>query len=217
MGSEFAPMLMMHLDAGNRFVVLTGSTLAVSSCSARNEYGRSATSKGRSSPSPGWDGPRMSSSPAWWRMSVWIPARTSTGSHIHQTRRSDSSPQGRSTRTSASRQTRRNSGRNRSATWWSTAVWTGLGPILLLHGVRQPGVRPPAPSATKRALRAILKAVDLCALEPERAARFLVDKGRTVRYDYAFQTMKDVPYPSGATTTPKTRCVFTACASMRPG
>ena len=50
------------------------------------------------------------------------------------------------------------------------------------------------PIATKRALRAILKATDVCALEPERAARALVDGGFTPRYDYALQTMKEVPY-----------------------
>jgi NitT/TauT family transport system substrate-binding protein len=50
------------------------------------------------------------------------------------------------------------------------------------------------PVATKRVLRAILKAADVCALEPERAARYLVDKGYTPRYDYALQTMQDVPY-----------------------
>jgi NitT/TauT family transport system substrate-binding protein len=50
------------------------------------------------------------------------------------------------------------------------------------------------PIATKRALRAILKGADLCALEPDRAARALVDGGFTPRYDYALQTMKDVPY-----------------------
>jgi NitT/TauT family transport system substrate-binding protein len=50
------------------------------------------------------------------------------------------------------------------------------------------------PVATKRALRAILKANTICALEPERAARFLVDKGFTTSYDYALQTMQDVPY-----------------------
>jgi NitT/TauT family transport system substrate-binding protein len=50
------------------------------------------------------------------------------------------------------------------------------------------------PIATKRALRAILKGADLCALEPERAARALVDGAFTPRYDYALQTMKDVPY-----------------------
>lgn len=50
------------------------------------------------------------------------------------------------------------------------------------------------PLATKRALRAILKATDLCAHEPERVARFLVDKGYTPRYDYALQTLQDIPY-----------------------
>jgi NitT/TauT family transport system substrate-binding protein len=50
------------------------------------------------------------------------------------------------------------------------------------------------PIATKRALRAILKAADICALEPDRAARALVDGGFTSRYDYALQTMKDVSY-----------------------
>jgi NitT/TauT family transport system substrate-binding protein len=50
------------------------------------------------------------------------------------------------------------------------------------------------PIATKRALRAILKAADICALEPELAARALVDGGFTPRYDYALQTMQDVPY-----------------------
>jgi NitT/TauT family transport system substrate-binding protein len=48
--------------------------------------------------------------------------------------------------------------------------------------------------ATKRALRAILKATDVCALEPDRAARALVDKGLVQNYDYAVQTMQEVPY-----------------------
>jgi NitT/TauT family transport system substrate-binding protein len=50
------------------------------------------------------------------------------------------------------------------------------------------------PVATKRAMRALLKSADICALEPERAARTLVDKGFTKRYDYALQTMKELPY-----------------------
>jgi NitT/TauT family transport system substrate-binding protein len=50
------------------------------------------------------------------------------------------------------------------------------------------------PVATKRALRAILKATDVCALEPERAARLLVEQGFTPRYDYALQTMQEIPY-----------------------
>jgi NitT/TauT family transport system substrate-binding protein len=50
------------------------------------------------------------------------------------------------------------------------------------------------PVATKRALRAILKGADLCALEPERAARALVNQGLAPRYDDALQTMQEVPY-----------------------
>ena len=41
------------------------------------------------------------------------------------------------------------------------------------------------PVATKRVMRAILKAADLCATEPARAAQQLVDGGFTPRYDYA--------------------------------
>jgi NitT/TauT family transport system substrate-binding protein len=43
-------------------------------------------------------------------------------------------------------------------------------------------------------LRAILKAADVCAREPERAAQFIVDKEYAKRYDYALQVMKDLPY-----------------------
>jgi NitT/TauT family transport system substrate-binding protein len=50
------------------------------------------------------------------------------------------------------------------------------------------------PIATKRALRALLKASDVCALDPERAAHAVVDKGYAKSYDYALQTMQDVPY-----------------------
>jgi NitT/TauT family transport system substrate-binding protein len=50
------------------------------------------------------------------------------------------------------------------------------------------------PVATKRALRAILKSTDVCAVEPERVAQSLVDKGFAPRYDSALQTMKDIPY-----------------------
>jgi len=50
------------------------------------------------------------------------------------------------------------------------------------------------PVATKRALRAILKATDICALEPDRAAQIIVDGGFTKEYRYALQAMKDVPY-----------------------
>ncbi len=50
------------------------------------------------------------------------------------------------------------------------------------------------PVATKRAVRAILKAADVYALEPERVTRFRVSKGYTDQYDYALQTLKEIPY-----------------------
>jgi NitT/TauT family transport system substrate-binding protein len=50
------------------------------------------------------------------------------------------------------------------------------------------------PVATKRVIRAILKAADLCATEPERAARLLADRGLTPRYDYALQALNELPY-----------------------
>jgi NitT/TauT family transport system substrate-binding protein len=50
------------------------------------------------------------------------------------------------------------------------------------------------PVATKRALRAILKATDVCALDPDRAARLMVEKGFAKRHDLALQTMREVAY-----------------------
>jgi len=52
------------------------------------------------------------------------------------------------------------------------------------------------PVATKRVVRAILKATDLCVTEPERVAQQLVDGGFTPQYDYALQSLTEVPYNS---------------------
>jgi NitT/TauT family transport system substrate-binding protein len=50
------------------------------------------------------------------------------------------------------------------------------------------------PVATKRVIRAMLKATDLCANEPKQAARRLVEDGFTPRYDFALQTLSENPY-----------------------
>jgi len=50
------------------------------------------------------------------------------------------------------------------------------------------------PVAAKRALRAILKAIDFCAAEPESATRRLVDRGFAPRYDYVLQTLRENGY-----------------------
>ena len=50
------------------------------------------------------------------------------------------------------------------------------------------------PIATKRWLRALLKATDICAREPARVARFLVDKGYTGHDEYLLQALQEIPY-----------------------
>ena len=48
------------------------------------------------------------------------------------------------------------------------------------------------PVATKRAMRALLKAVDVCVTAPERAARVVADRG--FPYDYSLLAMREIPY-----------------------
>jgi NitT/TauT family transport system substrate-binding protein len=50
------------------------------------------------------------------------------------------------------------------------------------------------PVATKRVLRAILIATDLCATDPARVARTIADGGFTDRYDYALAALQEVQY-----------------------
>ena len=50
------------------------------------------------------------------------------------------------------------------------------------------------PVATKRVLRAVLKATDFCVNDRTAAARRMVDRGFTTEYDYALQTLSEVPY-----------------------
>ena len=50
------------------------------------------------------------------------------------------------------------------------------------------------PIATKRALRAILKATDICAQDPARAARYIVDRGYEARYEVAHEVLTKVSY-----------------------
>ena len=50
------------------------------------------------------------------------------------------------------------------------------------------------PVAAKRALRAIVKAVDLCAAEPDRVIRQIVDRGFLKEYDYSLQALREIPY-----------------------
>jgi NitT/TauT family transport system substrate-binding protein len=66
------------------------------------------------------------------------------------------------------------------------------------------------PVATKRVLRAVLKAADFCAAQPERVARSLVDRGITPGYDYALQTLRKLPYDRWREDDPKDTMRFYA-------
>ena len=50
------------------------------------------------------------------------------------------------------------------------------------------------PIATKRVVRAMLKATDVCAQDPERVARMLVAKGYEPRYDIGLEIVRGLPY-----------------------
>jgi ABC-type nitrate/sulfonate/bicarbonate transport system substrate-binding protein len=50
------------------------------------------------------------------------------------------------------------------------------------------------PIATKHALRAILKAADICAADPQSAARFLSDKLYEPRFQIGLSVMQRLPY-----------------------
>jgi NitT/TauT family transport system substrate-binding protein len=50
------------------------------------------------------------------------------------------------------------------------------------------------PVATKRAMRAILKSAEICAVAPEKVAKSIVGKGLSKNYDYALEAIKSLPY-----------------------
>ena len=50
------------------------------------------------------------------------------------------------------------------------------------------------PVATKRALRAIMKSVDLCAVAPEKVAKAVLAKGLANSYDLTLQSLRELPY-----------------------
>jgi len=64
------------------------------------------------------------------------------------------------------------------------------------------------PVASKRAMRAFLKAADLCATDPQTAARIIVDSGFTKSYDYALETIEEVNYRGWRTYDPENAMRF---------
>jgi NitT/TauT family transport system substrate-binding protein len=66
------------------------------------------------------------------------------------------------------------------------------------------------PVATKRALRALLKAADICAQEPEQAARFLQAKGYETRYELSLEVLRGLPYRRWRESSPEDSLRFYA-------
>ena len=66
------------------------------------------------------------------------------------------------------------------------------------------------PIATKRAMRAILKAADICAADPERAARFLYERQYETRYPIGLEVMNNVSYTRWRDTNPEDTLRFYA-------
>ena len=50
------------------------------------------------------------------------------------------------------------------------------------------------PVATKRAMRAILKSAEICAVAPEKVAKSIIGKGVAKNYDYALEAIRSLPY-----------------------
>jgi NitT/TauT family transport system substrate-binding protein len=66
------------------------------------------------------------------------------------------------------------------------------------------------PVAAKRALRAYLKAADVCSNQPERAARYLVEKGFEPRYEIGLEVIKSLSYTRWRDSNPEDTLRFHA-------
>ena len=71
------------------------------------------------------------------------------------------------------------------------------------------------PIATKRVVRALLRATDLCLSAPTKVAQQVVDRGFTPNYEYALQTLSDVPYGKWRDYDPEDTIRFYALAVAR--
>ena len=88
--------------------------------------------------------------------------------------------------------------------------------VLLLHDLRQPRLGPRAPGRDQ-ALSA--RGVQGRRLLPGRARERRAPSRRwrvRAHYDYALETIRELPYELGTNTTPRTPCASTGCACTRP-
>jgi len=123
-------------------------------------------------------------------------AQTANGNPSHRSRQS---PRSRAARAAVNAASAGVSGRRSPAAHWRTVRGdtaprraTADRPAIPIAGRTAQFHRSVSPSSLARSPP--VDAADLCAAEPARAARNIVDRGFTNRYDYALKTLQEVRY-----------------------
>ena len=194
-GGDFATSVMIQLDRGTPIVVLGGIHVGCFELFGTEQVRTIRDLKGKSVGVRGLDLPRTSFFPPWRPTSVWILAGTSPGLRTRQTSRCGSWAEGEiDAFMGFPPEPQELRAKRIGHVVVNSAVDRPWSEYFCCMSIANRDFARKYPVATKRALRAILKATDICALEPARAAKALAEQGLTKRYDYALQTMKDVPY-----------------------
>jgi hypothetical protein len=118
LANDFAPVLLMRVDAGDPITILGGLHVGCFELFGTERVRAIRDLKGKRVAVRGLGLPPMSSSPVWRPMWVWILPKTSSGSCTPPPRRCSSSPRGRSMPSWAFRRSPKHSGPGRSGTWW---------------------------------------------------------------------------------------------------
>ena len=192
---DFAAPLIIQLDKGMPIVVLGGVHVGC--------FELFGTERVRDDPRPeGEDGRRARAGyaaahlflPAWRPMSAWIPQ----GHHLGHASvgRVDAAPRrGKIDAFMGFPPEPQELRAKRSATWWSTVPSTGPGLSTSAAWSSATGTSSRKyPVATKRALRAILKAADICALSRSGPPRPWWTRGVRSATTTRSRRMKDIPY-----------------------
>ena len=192
---QFSALTLIPIDAGERITIIAGVHVGCFELFASEGIRSIATSRARRWRYRSWAHPRTCSCRPWPLTSGSTPPRTSTGSRVQQIPPMELfadgkidaflgfPPEPQELRARKIGHVVVNSSVDRPWSQYFCCMLAGNRDFIRKN-----------PVATKRAMRAILKATDFCVSNPAGAARRMVDGGFTARYDYALQTLKDVPY-----------------------
>jgi NitT/TauT family transport system substrate-binding protein len=193
---DTAARVVTHVDAGVPITALAGVHSGCYELFAHEPIRTISDLKGKRVGISNWGAARTCSSQSWWRTSGSIPTKdinwvtpgpTRTPMQLFAERQADAflgfAPEPQELRARTIGHAILNMATDKPWSQYFCCTVFGNRDFVRAH-----------PIATKRCLRAILKAADICAAEPERVARQLVDEGVTDQYDYALQTLTEVPY-----------------------